>query len=349
MNATSDTTTAIASTAAGVANVASAATAAIETENLRKSFTVAGERIDAVRGLDLSVRAGEIFGFLGPNGAGKTTTLRMLTTLLAPDSGSARVAGIDVASDPAAVRRRIGYVCQLGGTDRPATGRENLLLQGELYGMRKAAASARADELIELFQLGTFIDRLARTYSGGQRRRLEVALGIMHRPELLFLDEPSTGLDPQNRANLWDQLRGLRAAGTTIFLTTHYLEEADALSDRLAIIDDGRIVAEGTPRELKQQLAGETVVLKPKAGSPPPEAILGELAREPFIRDGRVDGDTLRLAVRNGTESLPEIFDLLRARGVGLEAVSLSQPSLDDVFLRQTGRSLRDAGEEVSA
>jgi len=331
-------------TAANNAYNATATPAAIETEELRKSFTVAGDRVEAVMGLDLSVRAGEIFGFLGPNGAGKTTTLRILTTLLTPDSGTARVAGIDVARDPAAVRRRIGYVGQLGGADRPATGRENLLLQGELYGMSKTAASARADELAELFELGAFIDRQALTYSGGQRRRLEVALGIMHRPEILFLDEPTTGLDPQNRANLWDQLRGLRAAGTTIFLTTHYLEEADALSDRLAIIDSGRIVTQGTPQELKQQLTGETVVLKPKAQTRSPEALLDELACEPFVRDARVDGDTLRLTVRNGTEALPEIFDLLRARDIALEAVSLSQPSLDDVFLRQTGRSLRDAG-----
>jgi ABC-2 type transport system ATP-binding protein len=331
-------------------HTASPGAAAIEMEGLRRSFTVAGKRVEAVAGLDLSVRAGEIFGFLGPNGAGKTTTLRMLTTLLAPDSGSARVAGIDVARQPAAVRRRIGYVSQLGGADRPATGRENLLLQGELYGMSGDAARARADELIELFELGPFVDRQTLTYSGGQRRRLEVGLGIMHRPEILFLDEPTTGLDPQNRANLWAQLRGLRAAGTTIFLTTHYLEEADALSDRLAIIDGGRIVAEGTPGELKQRLAGETVVLTPKkTGAEQLETLLAALGREPFVRDARADGDTLRLAVRDGTRSLPQIFDLLRERDVSLETVSLSAPSLDDVFLQQTGRSLRDAGEEASA
>jgi ABC-2 type transport system ATP-binding protein len=326
-----------------------ATSTAVETHDLRKSFDVAGRPVDAVRGVDLEVRAGEIFGFLGPNGAGKTTTLRMLTTLLSIDSGRAFVAGLDVARDPAAVRRRIGYVSQLGGGDRPATGRENLLLQGELYGMTKAAASARADELIEVSELAAFIDRRVLTYSGGQRRRLEVALGIMHRPEILFLDEPTTGLDPQNRANLWEQLRELRARGATIFLTTHYLEEADALSDRLAIIDNGRIVAEGTPRELKQQLAGETVVLKPKLGARSPDALLDELAREPYVRDARVDGETLRLAVSDGTESLPEIFELLRARGVALETVSLSEASLDDVFLRKTGRSLRDAGRAVVA
>jgi ABC-2 type transport system ATP-binding protein len=320
----------------------------IETEGLRKSFTVGGTRVEAVAGLDLSVEAGEIFGFLGPNGAGKTTSLRMLTTLLMPDSGTARVAGIDVARDPAAVRRRIGYVSQLGGADRPATGLENLLLQGELYRMSGAAARARAAELTELFELGAFIGRKTLTYSGGQRRRLEVALGIMHQPQILFLDEPTTGLDPQNRANLWAQLRTLRAAGTTIFLTTHYLEEADVLADRLAIVDSGRVVAEGTPGELKQRLAGETVVLKPKVAAPALQALLDDLTREPFISDVRADGDTLRLAVQDGTQSLPEIFALLRGRDIGLEAVSLSAPSLDDVFLQQTGRSLRDAGQEAS-
>jgi ABC-2 type transport system ATP-binding protein len=328
---------------------ATASDPAVHTRELRKSFNVDGVRVDAVRGVDLEVRAGEIFGFVGPNGAGKTTTLRMLTTLLAIESGRAFVAGLDVAREPAAVRRRIGYVSQLGGADRPAIGRENLLLQGELYGMSKTTASVRADELIRRFELAAFIDRRVLTYSGGQRRRLEVALGIMHRPEILFLDEPTTGLDPQNRANLWEQLRELRAGGTTIFLTTHYLEEADALSDRLAIIDSGRIVAEGTPRELRQELAGETVVLKPKAGARSPEALLSEIASEPCVRDARLDGETLRLAVSDGTKSLPEIFDLLRTRGIALEAVSLSEPSLDDVFLRKTGRSLRDAGGTVVA
>jgi ABC-2 type transport system ATP-binding protein len=328
---------------------ATATSAAVEIHDLRKSFDVAGKPIEAVRGVDLEVRAGEIFGFLGPNGAGKTTTLRMLTTLLPIDSGQALVAGLDVARDPAAVRRRIGYVGQLGGADRPATGRENLLLQGELYGMSKPAADARADELVDVFELGAFIDRRVLTYSGGQRRRLEVALGIMNRPEILFLDEPTTGLDPQNRANLWEQLRELRARGTTIFLTSHYLEEADALSDRLAIIDSGEVVAEGTPRALKRELAGETVVIKPKAGALSPDALLDALAREPYVRDARVDGETLRLAVSDGTESLPRIFELLRIRGIALETISLSEPSLDDVFLRKTGRSLRDAGEAVAA
>ncbi|MGO9761014.1 MAG: ABC transporter ATP-binding protein, partial [Solirubrobacteraceae bacterium] len=201
----------------------------IETEDLRKSFKGHGEPVHAVGGVTMSVRRGEVFGFLGPNGAGKTTTLRMLTTLLPIDSGTASVAGIDVARRPKQVRSRIGYVSQLGGADLLATGRENLILQGRLYGGNPASVTARAQMLMEVLDLSEFADRRVRTYSGGQRRRLDVALGIVHEPDVLFLDEPSTGLDPQNRAHLWDHVRGLRSRGTTIFLTTHYLEEADAL------------------------------------------------------------------------------------------------------------------------
>jgi ABC-2 type transport system ATP-binding protein len=195
------------------------------------------------------VRRGEIFGFLGPNGAGKTTTLRMLTTLLPIDGGKATVAGIDVARHPKQVRSRIGYVSQLGGADDLATGRENLILQGRPYGGDLSSVTARAQALMEILDIAEFADRRVKTYSGGQRRRLDVALGIVHEPEVLFLDEPSTGLDPQNRANLWDHVRMLRDHGTTVFLTTHYLEEADALCDRLMIIDHGEIVIEGTPHD----------------------------------------------------------------------------------------------------
>jgi len=326
---------------------------AVQTSGLRKSFKLKFQTVEAVGGIDLRVRPGEIYGFLGPNGAGKTTTLRMLTTLLPIDAGEAFVAGIDVRRQPQEVRRRIGYVGQVGGTDLPATGRENLVLQGQLYGLTRAQASKRARELIEILDLSAFADRIARTYSGGQRRRLEIALGIMHRPEVLFLDEPTTGLDPQNRSNLWEQLRALRANGTTIFLTTHYLEEADALSDRLAIIDHGRIVAEGTPQELKRQLVGDSVVIKPKRGSCPVEDLQRQLAGQPFVKEAHVEGETLRLYVVDGSRVLPLLFDRLRANGVGLEFIRLSEPSLDDVFLHQTGRSLRDgsrtATEEVIA
>jgi ABC-2 type transport system ATP-binding protein len=314
---------------------------------LHKSFPGKRGPVEAVRGVDLRVEQGEVFGFLGPNGAGKTTTLRMLTTLLTIDGGTAQVAGLDVTRKPAEVRRQIGYVGQGGGADLPATGRENLLLQGKLYGATHAAAARRAEELIEALALGEFVDRIARTYSGGQRRRLEVALGLMHRPRLLFLDEPTTGLDPQNRANLWDQLRALRATGTTIFLTTHYLEEADALAERLAIIDQGRIVAKGSPAELKRRIAGETVTLKPQPGPLPIEELRVPLQALPFVREARIDDNALRLTINDGARTLHVLLEQLRALGVTVETVSLAQPSLNDVFLAKTGRALRDAGPTI--
>jgi ABC-2 type transport system ATP-binding protein len=324
---------------------------AVLTRNLRKSFRMKGKSVEAVRGVSLQVRTGEIYGLLGPNGAGKTTTLRMLTTLLPIDDGEAWVAGADVRRQPGLVRRRIGYVGQLGGADLPATGRENLILQGQLYHLPDKEVGRRADELIDLLDLSVFVDRPARTYSGGQRRRLEVALGLMHRPEVLFLDEPTTGLDPQNRANLWDQLRALRDGGTTIVLTTHYLEEADALADRVAIVDHGQIVAEDSPGELKRQLGGDTTALKPRRGAP---ALLSDLHRvlsaEPFVRDARLEGETVRLYVADGARDLPVVFERLRSFGVELEFVQLAEPSLDDVFLQKTGRTLRDVGQpEVAA
>src|ERR1035441_7787431 len=235
--------------------------AIISTVDLRKSFRSKRGPVEAVRGVSIEVGRGEIFGFLGPNGAGKTTTLRMLTTLLPIDSGSATVDGIDVARRPKQVRTRIGYRSELGGADELATGRENLILQGRLYGGDLASVRSRAQLLMEILDINEFADRRVKTYSGGQRRRLDVALGIVHEPEVLFLDEPSTGLDPQNRAHLWDHVRALRSRGTTIFLTTHYLEEADVLCDRLMIMDHGQIVAEGTPRDLKRQVSGDSVLL----------------------------------------------------------------------------------------
>ena len=318
--------------------------AVVRTRDLRKSFHLQKETVEAVCGVDLAIERGAIYGVLGPNGAGKTTTLRMLATLLPIDGGEATVAGIDVRRQPREVRRRIGYVGQLGGTDQSATGRENLVLQGQLYGASTADAHRRAGELIGLLELGSFADRIASTYSGGQKRRLEVALGIMHRPEVLFLDEPTTGLDPQNRANLWDQLRSLRAAGTTIVLTTHYLEEADALADRLAIVDHGRVVAEGTPPELKRALAGDAITVRPKPDGRPLVEIAATFAGEPFVRETRVEGPALHLYVTDGAAALPLIVDRLRAGAIGLESITLAAPSLDDVFLRCTGRSLRDAG-----
>jgi ABC-2 type transport system ATP-binding protein len=320
----------------------------LQARGLCKSFTAGRTKVRAVDGIDLDVERGEIFGFLGPNGAGKTTSLRMLSTLLPIDGGDATVAGYDVNKEPAEVRKRIGYVSQLGGADEEATGLEDLILQGQLYGMSSAAARDRASELAQLLELSGFAHRKVKTYSGGQKRRLDVALGIMHRPSVLFLDEPTIGLDPQNRSNLWDEVRSLRDAGTTIFLTTHYLEEADLLSDRVAIIDHGKIVAQGTPRDLKSKVAGDAIVIAPRVVSVLQETskFLGE---QPFVREARVENEAIRLYVDDGKQALPQIFSLLEGRKVDVETMLLSEPSLDDVFLRQTGRSLRDAAaKEVS-
>ena len=319
----------------------------IQTTNLRKTFASPRGAVDAVRGVTISVTPGEIFGFLGPNGAGKTTTLRMLTTLLPIDAGSASVAGFDVARQPQEVRRRIGYVSQLGGADDLATGRENLLLQGRLYGGSLEDVGRRTETLMGILDLSEFADRRVKTYSGGQRRRLDIALGIVHAPEVLFLDEPSTGLDPQNRANLWEHVAALREQGTTIFLTTHYLDEADALCDRLVIMDHGEIVIEGTPRDLKRQVAGESVVLALRDGDDAVARALSLLREQPFVRESAVEDDHLRLYVDDGSVSLPSILRLLDGADIGIKSMSLSEPTLDDVFLRQTGRSLRDGDRKV--
>jgi len=317
---------------------------AVEISELRKSFHVKGKTVEAVRGVDLTVAEGEIFGLLGPNGAGKTTTLRILTTLLPADAGTAFVAGADVRRDPALVRGRIGYVGQLGGADAAATGRENLLLAGRLYGLSAVAARSRCAELTEVFELGELVDRAVRTYSGGQRRRLEVALGIMHRPRVLFLDEPTTGLDPQNRANLWSLLWSLRDSGTTVFLTTHYLDEADQLSDRVAIVDHGQVIALGTPDELKRRYSGDTISVTPDVAPSTLDAIAGELADAVSAGSEVIERGAIRLTVKDTTSAMATVFGLLAARGVSALDASVGRPSLDDVFLRETGRSLRDAG-----
>jgi ABC-2 type transport system ATP-binding protein len=319
----------------------------ITTRDLRKSFAAQGGTVEAVRGVSIEVRRGEIFGFLGPNGAGKTTTLRMLTTLLPIDSGTATVAGFDVAASPRQVRCRIGYVSQLGGADELATGRENLILQGRLYGASRARVAPRAQALVGLLDLAEFADRRVSTYSGGQRRRLDIALGIVHEPSVLFLDEPTTGLDPQSRANLWDHIRALRQGGTTVFLTTHYLDEADVLCDRLMIMDHGQIVAEGTPRALKQQVAGDAIVIGLRDHGPGRAA--AALRDQPYVRELAAADGQVRLYVDEGGTALPQLIRLLDASGIGVRSISMSEPTLDDVFLRQTGRSLRDEGAAGSA
>ncbi len=315
----------------------------IETRGLRKSFRGRKGAVEAVRGVDLGVREGEVFGFLGPNGAGKTTTLRMLATLLTADEGTAIVAGADLRTQPGEVRRRIGYVAQGGGTWDDVTAREELVYQARLYGLGRAEAGERADRAIRAFQLVEFADRKCRTFSGGQRRRLDIALGLVHQPRVLFLDEPTTGLDPQSRAHMWDEIRRLRSEGMTVFITTHYLDEADALADRLAIIDHGRIVAEGTPNELKRQVAGDVVSLGINAGDGvAAEAATKLLNQEGYVREIERTDDGLRLYVDDGPVAVPQLLRAVDAAGLALGSIELRRPSLDDVFLRQTGRSLRD-------
>jgi ABC-2 type transport system ATP-binding protein len=312
----------------------------IETHGLRRTFKSGKRLVEAVAGVDLLVRQGEIFGFLGPNGAGKTTTLRMLATLLPPTEGTARVAGVDLRTHPDQVRERIGYVGQAGGADREITGRRELIFQGRLYGMSAAQATRRAAELIEKLELESCADRKVGTYSGGQKRRLDIGLGLAHEPQLLFLDEPTTGLDPQSRARVWDEVRRLHERGITVFLTTHYLDEADALCDRVAIIDHGKIVAEGTPEELKRAVAGDVVTLS--VGGDRQQAALDLLKAQDFVREASSEDGLVRLYVDRGEVAMPAILRLLDSSGMQIRTMELHRPSLDDVFLRKTGRSLRE-------
>jgi ABC-2 type transport system ATP-binding protein len=313
----------------------------IETRGLRKAFTSRQGRekktVEAVRGVDLDVSEGEIFGFLGPNGAGKTTTLRMLATLIEPDGGTATVAGADLRSDPAEVRRRIGYVAQGGSTWDDSTAREELVLQARLYGANKASALARTAQVLESFQLSEYADRKCKTYSGGQRRRVDIALGIIHEPKVVFLDEPTTGLDPQSRAHMWDEVRRLRDEGMTVFITTHYLDEADALCDRISIMDNGEIVASGTPADLKREISGDVVRVGLPVGAVSAAAsTLGAYKIETY-------DDSVRLYVEDGAVAIPQILRALDAADVPLGTIELHRPSLDDVFLTKTGRSLRES------
>ena len=302
--------------------------------------------VEAVAGVDFDIEDGELVGFLGPNGAGKTTTLRMLTTLLTPTAGTATVAGCDLLTDPAGVRRRIGYVGQAGGAGPDCLVTDELVLHARLYGLPLDRARSRAAGLLEQLDLGGTERRTVATLSGGQRRRLDVAMGLVHLPQLLFMDEPSTGLDPQSRANLWGHIRSLHAEhGTTVFLTTHYLDEADALCDRILVIDHGRIVAEGTPDALKRRVSGELVVV----GADEPGRV-DEIARRlPGSSEHSVDVGAARFRVPDGASTLPVLLRELDAAGVAMTSVEVRRPSLDDVFLALTGRTLRDAGEDATA
>ena len=315
-------------------------TNAIEATGLRKSFKGG---VDAVRGVDLSVREGEVFGFLGPNGAGKTTTVRMLCTLLPLTGGTARVAGHDVAKEPAAVRRDIGVALQEIGLDPIQTGREILTLQCGLYGMPADAATTRTNELLELVGLTDAADRLTKTYSGGMKRRLDLAAALVHEPAVLFLDEPTTGLDPASRATVWDEVRRINGSGTTIFLTTQYLEEADQLCDRLAIIDRGESVAAGTPEELKSAMGHDVLTITlPEADHEAARAAVAEL---PGVQRVAGEQDALTLYVDNGAQSVPLVVRRLGEVGLEPKAISVARPTLDDVFLKATGRRLEGAEE----
>jgi ABC-2 type transport system ATP-binding protein len=294
--------------------------------------------VQALDGLDIAADPGTVLGLLGPNGAGKTTTVKILTTLTRADAGRARVAGYDVGRDPAQVRRRIGVVTQKPGADPAATGRENLVLAGRIQGLGRRAAQDRAGELLAAFELADAADRPARTWSGGMARKLDVAIGIVHRPQVLFLDEPTTGLDPQARAEMWTEVERLAADGTTVLLTTHYLEEADRLADRVAIVDHGRVVASGTPEALKSGMRGDAVVVELAHDADPVGAQAAVLGTG--LRGTAVDGRTLRARVDDGAQAVPLVLAALGAAGVPVAAITVSRPSLDDVYLRHTGHSL---------
>jgi ABC-2 type transport system ATP-binding protein len=319
---------------------------AIEARDLVKTYRGG---IRALDGLSLSVASGTVFRLLGPNGAGKSTTVKILTTLSRPDSGDAWVGGLNVERNPGKVRTLIGVVAQNSGLDVNATGRENLTLQGQAYGMPASEIKQRTTELLERLGLAEAGDRLVRTYSGGIKRKLDVALGLMHRPRVLFLDEPTSGLDPEARTEMWAEMARLAGdEGLTILLTTHYLEEADRLARHLAIVDKGRVVAEGSPEDLKAKLRGDTIVLQ-LDGTSTAETARDVLVRVPGVTDVMVDTQTVRARAAVGARTLPLALAELETAGLTVLSATLSRPSLEDVYLRYAGRSFALADTEVKA
>jgi ABC-2 type transport system ATP-binding protein len=317
---------------------------AIEARGLVKTYRGGVRALD---GVSLAAETGSVFGLLGPNGAGKSTAVKILTTLSRPDSGEAFVAGHDVLRHPARVRLAIGCVAQKSGLDLEATGRENLILQGRVYGMRGSVLRSRAQELLERFGLSEAAGRTVKTYSGGMQRKLDVAVGLMHRPQVLFLDEPTTGLDPEARVDMWSEIARLAGdEGLTILMTTHYLEEADSLARRLAIVDRGKVVAEGTPDELKGELRGDAIVVELEE-----QVLDGEVRRAlekvPELYDVAVEARTLRARADSGARSVPAVLAALEAEGVKVASVTVSRPSLDDVYLQYAGRAFSEADQEV--
>ena len=316
----------------------------IQATALTKVF--AGD-VKAVDTIDFEVGEGEIFGFLGPNGAGKTTTIKMLNTLLKPTSGTATVAGFDVVKSPADVRKSIGYVAQDVGIDEHATGRENLTLYGHFYRLDNKTIKQRIKEIFELVDLIGYEDKMVSSYSGGMRKRLDIAMGLIHQPKIIFLDEPTVGLDPQTRAHIWDYIRKLaKSMNVTIFLTTHYMEEADQLADRVAIIDLGKIITSGTPDELKRSIGGDVVTLSPCVVKKEEcqeflQRTKSVLSNKPFIVGMQEADTTLAVYVQNGESAAPNIMRILDSEGIEVQTLSVSRPSLNDVFLKYTGRNIR--------
>jgi ABC-2 type transport system ATP-binding protein len=316
----------------------------IKTRKLTKIYSGDTKAVD---GIDFEVKAGEIFAFLGPNGAGKTTTIKMLNTLLKPTSGKAMVAGFDVAKHPDEVRKRIGYAAQDVGVDEHATGRENLTLYGHFYRLDNATIKRRVKNILEIVGLTEYGNKMVSSYSGGMRKRLDLAMGLIHRPQILFLDEPTTGLDPQTRAHIWEYISKLvDKLGMTIFLTTHYMEEADRLANRIAIIDLGKIVTMGTADELKRSIGGDVVTLSfPESGDEARKALIGRteavLTGKPFVVGTKPTDGELAVYVKDGSSAAPGIMQLLDAQGIAVKTLSISRPSLDDVFLKYTGRTIR--------
>jgi ABC-2 type transport system ATP-binding protein len=317
-------------------------TEAIYAHDLRKTYP---GNVQALDGMSLTAQRGSIFALAGPNGAGKTTTAKILTTLSRPDAGEARVAGVDVLRHPDRVRRVIGVVGQKSGATPEATGWENLAMQGEIYGVHGAALRLRIDELLDRFALADAAHRLVKTYSGGMRRRLDVAIGLVNQPQVLFLDEPTTGLDPEARTALWQEIERLVAGeGTTILLTTHYLDEADRLADHLAIVDRGRVVAQGTPEALKSELRGDAIQVE-LAGSDANGRVEATLRAVPGLSEMSAEGRTVRARAERGATAIPTVLAALEREGLPVASVTLLRPSLDDVYLRYAGRVYHDEKE----